>query len=153
MRARGWVGLLAAAVLAGAAMVGVTAPAAGAAPIPIGGNPTPGTDLFASLIAPLTGGTQRICATSGLGIPVHCVEHTLAQPSADPAAFATTFAHWVFCKGNCGGALPHEMVHVRQFETHGDFFGPMYLVEAAQHGDGCANKYEREAYESTGGCP
>ena len=35
---------------------------------------------------------------------------------------------------------------------YGDLFGPMYLIEAAQHGDGCANKYEREAYEASGGC-
>ena len=115
-------------------------------------NPTPLTDLFASLLPPLTGGTQRICATSGLGIAVHCVEHTTIQPSLDPAASGTTFADWIYCKNVCtGGLLAHEMVHVRQFETTGDTFGPLYLAEAALHGDGCDNKYEREAYGPS--CP
>jgi hypothetical protein len=122
--------------------------------IPIGGNPTPLTDVFGSSVMLLTGGTKRICATSGLGIPVTCVEHLNVQPSLPPTAAGTTFAHWVYCKNVCvGQLLSHELVHVRQFETYGDSFGPLYLVEAAQYGTGCANKWEREAYEANGGCP
>ena len=145
--------LIAAALTIGG--VWAAAPSSAQVPvIPIGGNPNPLTDLFASSLPPLTGGTQRICATSSLGIPVHCVEHVTYQPSADPAASGTTFAHWVYCKNVCQGQLlSHELVHVRQFETYGDAFGPLYLIEAAQHGDGCANKWEREAYEANGGCP
>jgi hypothetical protein len=117
-------------------------------------NPTPLTDLFSSSLPPLTGGTPRACAVSGAGITVHCVENTPRMPSADLNASGVTLGHWIYCKGVCGGRLlAHEMIHVRQFETYGDTFGPMYLIEAAQHGDGCDNKYEREAYEATGGCP
>ncbi len=125
-----------------------------AAPVPpaVTGNPTPLTDLFASLLPPLTGGTQRICATSNLGIPVHCVERVTFMPSIPPTVSGVTFGHWIYCKVTCvGGLLAHEMVHVRQFEEQGDVFGPLYLVEAAQHGTGCDNKYEREAYGA--GCP
>jgi hypothetical protein len=64
-----------------------------------------------------------------------------------------TYGHWVFCKGVCGPSLlVHEKVHVSQWETFGDLFGPMYLLEAALHGTGCANQYERPAYQATGGC-
>jgi hypothetical protein len=131
----------------------VAAQPAAAAPIPVNGNPTPGTDLFASLLPVLTGGTQRVCAISGMGIPVTCVEHLNVQPSLALGATGTTFGHWVYCKNVCAGSLlVHELVHVRQFETYGDLFGPMYLVEAAIYGTGCANKWEREAYEASGGC-
>jgi hypothetical protein len=64
----------------------------------VAGNPNPGTDLFASTMAVGTGGTQRICETSQLGIPV-------------------------------------------------------YLAEAAQHGSGCENKWEKPAYQTDGRCP
>lgn len=126
---------------------------ADAAPIPVNGNPVPGTDLFGSLLKPLTGGTERICATSNLGIPVHCVEHLSVQPSLALGASGTTFGHWVYCMNVCSGnLLVHELVHVRQFEQHGDTFGPLYLLEAAVYGTGCENKWEREAYEASGGC-
>jgi hypothetical protein len=116
-------------------------------------NPTPLTDLFASTLPPLTGGTQRLCTTSGRGIPVHCVENVQTMPSAEPSASGVTFGHWIYCKRQCRGSLlAHEMVHVGQFETYGDTFGPMYLVEAALHGTGCENKWERPAYEASGGC-
>ena len=119
----------------------------------IKGNPNPGTDLFASTIAVGTGGTQRICATSQLGIPVHCVEHLNIQPSGSPTADGTTYAHWIFCREACvGNLLVHEMVHVGQFEQYGDAFGPMYLAEAAQHGSGCENKWEKPAYQTDGRC-
>jgi hypothetical protein len=139
-------------VAVAAIVIGIGSPA-DAAPIAVGSNPTPLTDLFASSLPPLTGGTPRLCATSGLGIAVHCVEHVTTQPSLDPSASGTTFGHWIYCKNVCAGSLlVHELVHVRQFETYGDAFGPMYLIEAAQHGDGCENKYEREAYATSGGC-
>lgn len=146
------VGVVGVALIAAGVWTSEPAPAA---PIPIGGNPTPLTDLFASTaLPPLTGGTQRICATSNLGIPVHCVEHLRVQPSIPPTASGTTFGHWVYCKNVCAGSLlSHEMVHVAQFEAVGDTFGPLYLVEAAQHGTGCENKWERPAYEANGGCP
>jgi hypothetical protein len=116
-------------------------------------NPNPGTDLFASTIWVGTGGTERICATSPLGIPVHCVEHLNIQPSLPPTASGTTYAHWIFCHVACTGSLlVHEMVHVSQFEQYGDAFGPMYLVEAAQHGTGCENKWEKPAYQTDGRC-
>ena len=100
-----------------------------------------------------TGGTQRICATSPLGIPVHCVENFSIQPSLPPTASGTTYAHWVFCHAGCGvSLLRHEMVHVAQFEQYGDLFGPMYLAEAAQHGTSCENKWEKPAYQANGGC-
>jgi len=119
----------------------------------LAGNPTPGTDLFASIIAVGTGGTQRICATSPRGIPVHCVENLIMQPSLPPTASGTTYGHWIFCKAQCvGSLLVHEMVHVAQFEQHGDLFGPVYLAEAAQHGTGCENKWERPAYQTDGRC-
>ncbi|MEY2425154.1 MAG: hypothetical protein QOI61_726 [Actinomycetota bacterium] len=120
----------------------------------VAGNPNPGTDLFASTMAVGTGGTQRICETSQLGIPVHCVEHVNIQPSGSPTASGTTYAHWVFCRDVCGtNLLRHEMVHVAQFEQYGDAFGPMYLAEAAQHGSGCENKWEKPAYQTDGRCP
>ena len=116
-------------------------------------NPNPGTDLFVSTIWVGTGGTERICATSPLGIPVHCVEHLNTQPSLPPTASGTTYAHWIFCHDVCEGSLlVHEMVHVGQFEQYGDLFGPMYLAEAAQHGTGCDNQWERPAYQTDGRC-
>lgn len=115
-------------------------------------NPTV-TDLGAPVLAIATGGTQRICATSYRGIAVHCVENVRTLPSADANAYAVTYGHWVFCKGVCNArTLVHEMVHVGQWETYGDLFGPLYLLEAAVHGDGCANKYELPAYQAAGGC-
>lgn len=147
------------------ASLGLVTTAVGAAPaqaaplvnlpqVPVlAGNPNPGTDLFASIIAIGTGGTQRICATSPRGIPVHCVEHLNIQPSLPPTASGTTYAHWIFCKVACvGDLLVHEMVHVAQFEQHGDAFGPMYLAEAALHGTGCENKWEKPAYQTDGRC-
>src|SRR4051812_38660010 len=122
-------------VLVGAILVAglglLTAPPAHAVNLPqvpvVQGNPNPGTDLFASTIAVGTGGTERICATSPLGIPVHCVEPLNIQPSLPPTADGTTYAHWVFCHVACTpGLLRHEMVHVGQFEQYGDLFGPMY---------------------------
>jgi hypothetical protein len=117
-------------------------------------NPTPGTDLFASSLPPATGGTERICATSGRGIAVHCVDNVPRMPTPKATASGVTFGHWIFCRVFCGGRLlAHELVHVRQFETYGDRFGPMYLTEAALHGTGCENKWEREAYrEANGTC-
>jgi hypothetical protein len=73
-------------------------------------------------------------------------------PSGSPTAYAVTYGHWVFCKGSCGGVLGHEMRHVHQFEFYGDQFGPQYLLEAAVHGTGCDNVYERPAYEADGRC-
>ena len=118
------------------------------------GNPTPVTDLVASTIAVGTGGTQRICATSALGIPVHCVEGLVIQPSLPSFdAAGTTFGHWIFCKHACvGNLLVHEMVHVAQFEQYGDLFGPTYLIEAGLHGSGCENVYEKPAYQTGGTC-
>jgi hypothetical protein len=150
-------------VLAIASSVGLVAstaaPTSAALPInlpqvpPLVGNPTPGTDLFASTIAVGTGGTERICATSPLGFPVTCVEHVLIQPAGTPTAVGTTYGHWIFCREVCEGSLlVHEMVHVAQFEAGGDLFGPLYLLEAAQHGSGCENKYERPAYQTGGQC-
>lgn len=120
-----------------------TATPAAAAPV----NPVPLTDLFGGTIALLSGGSQRVCATSPLGIPVTCVERPIVMPSALPGASGVTFGHWVFCRTTCGGGLlAHEMVHVRQFEQYGDLFGPIYLAEALVHGAGCENIYERPAY-------
>jgi hypothetical protein len=162
MGPRGWLkggpraaigGLLALALVSSAVLL---APRASAQipVVPLNGNPNPLTDIFGASLRPLTGGTERICAVSDLGIPVHCVEHLRVQPSIPPTAAGTTFAHWVYCKNVCAGQLlGHELVHVRQFETYGDAFGPMYLMEAALHGTGCANKWERPAYEANGGCP
>jgi hypothetical protein len=140
------------------AVVVAAEPADAAVPLPqvpvLVGNPNPGTDLFASTLAVLTGGTQRICATSPRGIPVHCVEHVNVQPALGTDVDGTTYAHWVFCHDVCGGSLlVHEMVHVGQFEQYGDLFGPMYLLEAAQHGSGCDNVWERPAYQTSGQCP
>lgn len=120
-----------------------TAAPAAAAPV----NPVPLTDIFGGTIALLTGGSQRVCATSPLGFPVTCVEGPLVMPAALPNASGVTFGHWVFCRTTCGGSLlAHEMVHVNQFEMYGDLFGPIYLLEAAIHGAGCDNVYERPAY-------
>jgi hypothetical protein len=133
------------------------APADAAVPLPqvpvLVGNPNPGTDLFASTLAVLTGGAQRICATSPRGIPVHCVEHVNVQPAIGDDVSGTTYAHWVFCRDACTPSLlTHEMVHVGQFEQYGDLFGPTYLLEAAQHGSGCDNVWERPAYQTSGQC-
>jgi hypothetical protein len=115
-------------------------------------NPTPGTDLFAFGLTPATGGTKRICATSGLGIAVHCVDNVPRMPTPKRTASGVTFGHWIFCKVVCAGSLlRHEMVHVRQFEAWGDAFGPLYLAEAAQHGTGCENRWERQAYQEANG--
>jgi hypothetical protein len=116
-------------------------------------NPTPLTDLFASTLPPLTGGTKRICATSGLGIAVHCVDNVQRMPTPKATASGVTFGHWIYCKVVCAGRLlTHELVHVRQFETYGDSFGLRYLREAALHGTECENKWEREAYQVNGQC-
>jgi hypothetical protein len=148
-----------ATIALGAGALLLSSSPADAAPLPLpqvpqlAGNPNPGTDLFASTLAVLTGGTQRICNTSPLGIPVHCVEHLNVQPSLPPTASGTTYAHWIFCKVACVGSLMvHEMVHVSQFEQYGDLFGPMYLAEAAVHGSGCDNVWERPAYQTGGQC-
>jgi hypothetical protein len=134
--------------------LGLTALAIGTLAAPASALPTPLTDAFASALPPLTGGTKRLCATSGTGVPVHCVDNVRTMPSASPGSSGVTFAHWIFCKRTCGGSLlVHELVHVRQFETWGDAFGPMYLATAAVYGTGCDNRWEREAYEASGGCP
>lgn len=127
---------------------------AGAAPAQAApANPVPLTDLFASQVPLWSGGTKRACATSGLGFRVTCVENVRRMPSAAAGASGVTFGHWVFCRRACSGSLlVHELVHVRQFETHGDLFGPRYLAEAALHGTGCENQWERPAYEASGGC-
>jgi hypothetical protein len=146
---------VAALALGVSATVGAAAPASAELPqLPVlAGNPNPGTDLFASTLAVLTGGTQRICATSARGIPVHCVEHVNVQPALGTDVDGTTYAHWIFCKVACvGNLLVHEMVHVGQFEQYGDLFGPMYLLEAAQHGSSCDNVWERPAYQTDGRC-
>ncbi len=118
------------------------------------GNPTPGTDLFGSLVRFYAGGTPRRCAMSPLRIPVTCVEHVVRMPSAVPTASGVTFGHWVYCRLTCTTSLlTHELVHVGQFERYGDAFGPMYLAEAAVNGTGCGNKWERPAYDTGGGCP
>lgn len=145
------------AVAMGLGAIAATASPAGAVSLPqvpvLAGNPTPGTDLFASTIALGTGGTERLCGTSPRGIPVHCVEHVVIQPAGTPTAIGTTYGHWIFCKDVCEGSLlVHEMVHVAQFEQYGDLFGPMYLLEAAVHGSGCDNKWERPAYQTGGQC-
>ena len=116
------------------------------------GNPTPGTDLFASALPPATGGTKRVCATSGRGIAVHCVDNVPRMPTPKKTASGVTFGHWIFCKVVCAGRLlAHELVHVRQFEAYGDTFGPRYLAEAALHGTSCENKWEYEAYHEVNG--
>jgi hypothetical protein len=146
------------AMAVGLGAVAATAAPAGAVNLPqmpvLVGNPTPGTDLFASTLAVGTGGTERLCGVSPLGIPLHCVEHVTVQPSLpDFSASGTTFGHWIFCKDVCQGSLlVHEKVHVAQFEQYGDLFGPMYLAEAALHGSGCDNQWERPAYQTGGQC-
>lgn len=157
-RMRAVVAVVATVTFAAGAVLLTSGPAE-AAPLPLpqvpvlAGNPTPGTDLFASTIAVGTGGTQRICATSARGIPVHCVEHVNIQPAGSPDAVGTTYGHWIFCKNTCEGSLlVHEMYHVGQFEQYGDLFGPAYLLEAAQHGSGCENKWEKPAYQTGGQC-
>jgi len=155
---RSLIGLVAGAVCAATVLV-TAAPAEAALPplvvLPqLQGNPNPGTDLFASLLPTLTGGTVREnCAISPRGIMVRCVEHVVTMPSASPGASGTTFAHWIFCKNVCvGSLLTHEMVHVAQFEQYGDLFGPMYLLEAGLHGTSCENKWEKPAYQTGGTC-
>ena len=159
-RARVWRRVVAVVAMAGSAFA-LSARPGDAAPPPLNlpvvpqvvGNPNPGTDLFASTIAVGTGGTQRDCAVSPLGIVVRCVENVNIQPSGSPTASGTTYAHWVFCRTVCTPSLlAHELVHVAQFEEHGDLFGPMYLAEAAVHGTGCENKYEKPAYQVNGQC-
>jgi hypothetical protein len=147
----------AAIVAVGASLAGGwAAGAAQSAPpvVKVGGNPTPLTDAWASTLPPATGGTKRICATSGLGIAVHCVDNVPRMPTPKTTASGVTFGHWIFCRVVCAGRLlRHELVHVRQFETYGDRFGPMYLATAALHGTECENKWEREAYrEANGTC-
>jgi hypothetical protein len=64
---------------------------------------------------------------------------------------AITFGHVVLCVGDTDEAiLRHEMVHVRQYETWGPLFIPIYLAASAfaaasgghPYGD---NRFEREA--------
>jgi hypothetical protein len=134
-----------------------TSPVSAALPLPVlpqlAGNPNIGTDLVASVFPIGTGGTPRECAVSPKGVPVTCVENVSFLPSASPSAVAVTYAHWVFCRATCEGSLlTHELVHVAQFEQYGDLFGPMYLVEAAFHGTGCDNKWEKPAYQTGGQC-
>ena len=158
-------GALAAAALLLGALVAMPAPAAADVGVPgalpalppllprLSGNPTIGTDLFAATVSLTTGGTQRDCATSGLGITVRCVENVRFLPAASTTAVGVTFGHWVFCKTACvGSLLVHELVHVAQFEQHGDLFGPMYLLEAGVNGTGCDNQWERPAYQTGGQC-
>src|SRR5262245_58113075 len=105
---RGIVVVAMAMTVIGATVCSSAAPASAGPNLPqvpvIVGNPDPLTDLFASTIAVLTGGTERLCATSARGIPVHCVEHTVIQPSGSPDASATTYAHWIFCVNVCQGS-------------------------------------------------
>jgi hypothetical protein len=146
---RAW-GVVAAVVLVVGAGVATASPAAAKPLLP--GNPTPLTDVVGQLIAIGTGGSQRVCATSGLGYPVRCVEGVAVLPAGSADAYAVTYGHWVFCRGGCGSVLGHELVHVAQFEHYGDQFGPQYLLEAAVNGTGCENQYEKPAYGPTR-CP
>jgi hypothetical protein len=150
-------GLVAAAVLTLSSVVVAPPAQAQALPLPqlppLAGNPTPLTDLVASSFRLGTGGTTRACATSGLGFTVYCVENVGFMPSLAPTASGVTFGHWVYCRNVCQGSLlVHELVHVAQFEQYGDTFGPTYLVEAALHGTGCENRWEKPAYQTGGTC-
>jgi len=117
------------------------------------------TDLAAgTYLRAWTGGQTRACGTSGSGRVVYCVEFIDRLPSASAVANAVTYGHYIFCKGSCAGVIVHELVHVGQWEAYGDFFGAMYLAEAAAHGTGCDNKFERPAYAAGAaageeGCP
>ncbi len=137
---------------AGAFAAAIAAIAVGAGPAQAQISPV-ATDLGAPALALLTGGTQRVCATSAMGARIRCVENVRTLPSGSATASAVTYGHWVFCKRTCGATLlVHEKVHVSQWETFGDLFGPMYLLEAALHGTGCENQWERPAYQATGAC-
>ena len=72
---------------------------------------------------------------------------TRRRPRAPPTATGSSAS-----EACVGSLLVHEMVHVAQFEAGGDLFGPLYLLEAAQHGSGCENVYERPAYQTGGQC-
>lgn len=144
-----------AAVVAGfvaAATLGTAPPAAAAPAAPSVPNPAPLTDLVAQVFSLGTGGTQRSCGTSGLGFQLRCVENVAILPAGSLTAYAVTYAHWIFCKGSCGPVMAHELVHVGQFEVGGDGFAIQYLAEAALHGTGCENQYERPAYQVDGRC-
>ncbi|MGB2758236.1 MAG: hypothetical protein WBD02_11320, partial [Acidimicrobiia bacterium] len=96
------------------------------------------------------------CGSSSKGKPIYCVSAG-RLPSAQ-AAGAVTFGHYVFCNGPCKSSFPeddaasmqHEMVHVRQWEDHGDDFGLKYLAAAIS--GYCPNEYEQEAYKTAGKC-
>lgn len=136
----------------GIALVAIVC-AMSAGPAQAASNPVPLTDVFAGTLPPFTGGTKRVCATSQLGFAVRCVENVRTMPSGSAGASGVTFGHWIYCRRTCTGSLlVHELVHVHQFETHGDTFGPLYLLEAAVHGTGCENKWERPAYQTSGRC-
>jgi len=86
------------------------------------------------------------CGTSAGGATVICVD-SQRLPTFDSDMNRVTYGHYIFCEGHCEAArLPHEFVHVRQFEDTGDAMGIDYLVQYVWSGFSYeSNPYEVEA--------
>jgi hypothetical protein len=85
------------------------------------------------------------CGTSAGGATVTCVD-SQRLPTFSSGMSRVTYGHYVFCEGQCeAGRLPHEFVHVRQFEVNGDAMALSYLWQSMLHGYR-DNPYEVEAY-------
>jgi RHS repeat-associated protein len=85
------------------------------------------------------------CGTSAGGAAVMCVD-SQRLPTFSSDMNRVTYGHYIFCEGRCESArLPHEFVHVRQFEVNGDAMALSYLWQSALNGYR-GNPYEVEAY-------
>ena len=85
------------------------------------------------------------CRTSAGGATVMCVD-SQRLPTFSSGMNRVTYGHYIFCEGRCEAArLPHEFVHVRQFEVNGDAMALSYLWQSALNGYR-DNPYEVEAY-------
>jgi hypothetical protein len=117
-----------------------------AAPWSLVGLAVGGVDLIAGGRARRAG---RILEFSG---PV--VRFVLARAPIVRGARAATFGHTVLARTmeDAEDARNHEMVHVRQYERWGPFFGPAYVISTVvQWARGkdpyYDNYFEREAFE------
>jgi hypothetical protein len=110
------------------------------------------TGLAKARLIPNSKGTLRTCANSRSGAAVFCVEQVVNLPTPSPDAQAVTYGHYIFCDGTCTALLSHELVHVEEWEPYGDRFAVLYALDLAKgNGSHCSNRYEREAYNASGG--
>ncbi len=112
--------------------------------------------LFIGMIGYATGGCARV-RRGTVEFYGGAVTWFVSRLPVRPMAHAITFGHTILGRSadDLDTARDHELVHVRQYEIWGPFFGPAYLLcslvlwlsgRDAYHD----NPFERQAFQKTG---